>query len=136
MTCKPTYSFFLYCDPMPTPRPRATTRGGKFASIYHDRSYTSWKEALTENVRGVESYPGDVLAGPLTVSVRVQMERPRTSKLTHPKPDCDNLVKGLLDAITQSERFWRDDSQVVDLRVVKAWADPEGPIGYHVDITA
>jgi len=121
---------------MPTPRPRATTRGGKFASIYQPREYMAWKEELAESVRGVSKFPGDILTGPVAVSVQVLVEKPRTSKLTHPKPDVDNYVKGLLDAITQSNRFWADDTQVFDLRVVKSWAAPDETPGYGVTVTA
>lgn len=129
------YSFFLPCEPMPTPRPRATTRGGKFASIYQPREYMVWKEELAESVRGVEHFPGDVLSGPLAVTVAVAVEKPRTSKLAYPSPDVDNYAKGVLDAITQSGRFWADDKQVTDLRIVKTWAEAGDPPGFKVTIT-
>lgn len=38
------------------------------------------------------------------------------------RPDCDNYVKELKDAMT-TVGFWRDDAQVVDLQVVKRYAD-------------
>jgi len=38
------------------------------------------------------------------------------------KPDADNLAKLVMDQITKSGRVWRDDSQVVSLRVEKLWA--------------
>ncbi len=120
---------------MPTPRPRATTRGGKFASIYQPREYMAWKEELAEVVRGVNDFPGSPLTGPLTVSVVARVEKPRTSKLKHPAPDVDNYVKGVLDAITDSGRFWVDDKQVCDLRIVKRWADPDTVPGFEVTIT-
>jgi Holliday junction resolvase RusA-like endonuclease len=40
------------------------------------------------------------------------------------KPDIDNLVKLVLDALTKAE-FWKDDSQVVILKAVKYWAGNE-----------
>lgn len=128
------YSFFLPCEPMPTPRPRATTRGGKFASVYQPREYMDWKAELAESVRGVNDFPGSLLTQPLTVTVVARVEKPRTSKLPHPSPDVDNYVKGVLDAITQSERFWADDKQVSDLRVIKRWADPDTAPGFEVTI--
>jgi Holliday junction resolvase RusA-like endonuclease len=36
------------------------------------------------------------------------------------KPDLDNYVKGVLDALNKV--LWKDDQQVVDLRVVKVFA--------------
>lgn len=41
------------------------------------------------------------------------------------RPDCDNLAKGMLDPMTKIG-FWRDDAQVVDLRIVKRWGDVAG----------
>lgn len=38
------------------------------------------------------------------------------------KPDCDNYVKEIKDVMTLLG-FWKDDSQVVDLRVVKTFAE-------------
>ena len=121
---------------MPSPRPRATVRGGKFASVYLPKEYMTWKESLAANVRGVNDFPGSLLTGPLVVTITALVEKPRTSKLTHPSPDVDNYAKGVLDAITQSERFWADDKQVVDLRIAKAWASDTSPCpGFEVTIT-
>jgi len=39
--------------------------------------------------------------------------------------DVDNLAKGVMDALTDSGIVWLDDSQVVDLRVAKRWADKD-----------
>lgn len=38
------------------------------------------------------------------------------------RPDCDNYVKELKDAMTEAG-FWHDDAQVVDLRVVKTYSE-------------
>ena len=38
------------------------------------------------------------------------------------RPDCDNYVKELKDAMT-SCGFWEDDAQVADLRVIKRYAE-------------
>ena len=38
------------------------------------------------------------------------------------KPDCDNYVKEIKDVMT-ALKFWKDDNQVVDLRVVKYYAE-------------
>lgn len=41
------------------------------------------------------------------------------------KPDCSNLIKMIEDVLTKLG-FWRDDSQVADLRVTKSWGDRVG----------
>lgn len=38
------------------------------------------------------------------------------------RPDADNYAKELIDAMT-SCGFWKDDAQVVDLRIVKCYAE-------------
>ena len=134
-TCKVGHSFFLPCKPMPTPRPRATTRGGKFASVYHPADYTKFKANLTEMVSVQIDRPPTPLTGPLVVTVDVTMEKARTSKLAHPTPDCDNLVKGVLDAITSSETYWVDDKQIIDLIITKRWTTDGAAPGYQVRVS-
>lgn len=135
MASRPTsYTFFIPLDPMPAPRPKFRVIG-KFASAYMPREYVSWKDRAVESVRGVNDRPSEPLTGPVAVTIRVLAARPKTSKLTHPGPDVDNYAKGVLDAITQSERWWEDDKQVVCLSVSKDWAvEPEVP-GMEVTIT-
>lgn len=43
-----------------------------------------------------------------------------TYKIT--RPDCDNYVKEIKDAMTTTG-FWYDDAQVADLRVIKRYAE-------------
>jgi len=41
------------------------------------------------------------------------------------KPDCSNIIKAPEDQLTRL-RFWHDDGQIADLRVIKRWADTPG----------
>lgn len=60
----------------------------------------------------------------LTVILYFDVKSPKklwgTYKTT--KPDCDNYVKEIKDVMTLL-KFWKDDNQVVDLRVVKYFAE-------------
>ena len=60
----------------------------------------------------------------LTVILYFDVKSPKklwgTYKTT--KPDCDNYVKEIKDVMTLLG-FWKDDNQVVDLRVVKYFAE-------------
>ena len=60
----------------------------------------------------------------LTVILYCDIKAPKklwgTYKTT--KPDCDNYVKEIKDVMTLL-KFWKDDNQVVDLRVVKYFAE-------------
>ena len=41
------------------------------------------------------------------------------------RPDCSNCIKHIEDTLTKLQ-FWRDDSQITDLRVTKAWGNTPG----------
>ena len=60
----------------------------------------------------------------LTVCLFFSIKAPRrlwgTYKTT--RPDCDNYAKELIDAMT-AVGFWEDDAQVVDLHIVKRYAE-------------
>ena len=67
-------------------------------------------------------------AGPIRMAVTYVLERPQAlSKKTHnqgrilhtKRPDCDNLQKGVQDAL---KGFWLDDAQICDLHVTKVYA--------------
>jgi len=70
------------------------------------------------------------LDGPISISVQFCVKKPNRPK--HPKfpitrPDADNFLKGILDGCNGI--VWKDDSQVVEIRASKVYADPEiGPM--------
>ena len=87
---------------------------GKFAHAYYPASYKKWKEQFAEKLDGLD----EPLEGPLSLTIRNFIKKPRTSKLTHPIGDVDNYAKSVMDALTQLG-FWHDDKQVVSLIVTK-----------------
>lgn len=122
----------LDLEPFPAPRPRARAfevkPGAWTASIYTPEAgpYRAWRKAalvlLTAAARGAPP-----LEGPLGLKVvllftmpkgehRVRVSRPRRWHVA--KPDADNVLKALMDAM--KEAGWlRDDSQVCELVVQK-----------------
>lgn len=69
--------------------------------------------------------PEKPAGGPVRLKVILYFdikERKLWGKYKTTRPDCDNYVKELKDAMT-TVGFWRDDAQVVDLQVVKVYAD-------------
>jgi len=132
-----TLAFTITGEPKGQPRPRAFAR--KMGSIHVARFYDSdvadeWKRAVQIVVLDasiVHKWP--LTLGPVAISMCFSLPRPKSHfgakglKPSAPvhhsgKPDADNLAKLVMDQITKSGRIWRDDSQVVSLRVEKLWA--------------
>lgn len=115
-------------------RPRfrcITTKAGRnFASAYDPKDSRDWKQtvaatALAAGVRGLE--------GPLQVNICAYLPRPkrlcRKSDVEHclystGKPDCDNITKGILDALIGVA--YADDSQVAISRTSKLYHEKSG----------
>lgn len=115
-------------------RPRATTIGG-FARLYtpsktvnYEGNVAWWaKQAMGER---------PLFEGPVAVTMEVWRAIPMSwSRKKHEdalsgrlmpttKPDIDNVVKAVFDAINGV--VWRDDVQVVQLRLTKAYARVPG----------
>ena len=132
-----TLAFTVTGEPKGQPRPRAFAR--KMGAIHVARFYDGdvadeWKRAVQIVVLDasiVHKWP--LTLGPVAISMCFSLPRPKSHfgakglKPSAPvhhsgKPDADNLAKLVMDQITKSERVWRDDSQVVSLRVEKFWA--------------
>ena len=132
-----TLAFTITGEPKGQPRPRAFAR--KMGNVHVARFYDSdvadaWKQAvMLAIIKAANAHKWTLTLRPVAVELRFAMPRPKSHsgakglKPSAPeyhiqKPDIDNLVKLCLDQITRSERIWRDDSQVVSLRVEKIWA--------------
>ena len=97
---------------------------GKNAYIHH---YQKPKVEAAQNqyiARLLPYRPMDPIEGPVRLRVEFR-HKTNTKKLDgKPKttrPDTDNMVKLLKDCMTKC-RFWGDDSQVYDERVLKSWS--------------
>ena len=122
-------SFTVPLQPIPCPRPRITVRG-RFAHAYYPAAYKDWKaeaERLIEQAMDKE-ITATFYDVPLQVLLVCVIVKPKTSKLSKPRGDVDNYAKSIMDALTAAGA-WGDDDQVIDLRVVKRWAN-KGEDGY------
>ena len=69
--------------------------------------------------------PKKPIEGPVTLNVSLYFDvkdRKLWGKYKPTRPDCDNYVKEIKDAMTVS-RFWNDDNQVAELHVSKRYAE-------------
>lgn len=60
----------------------------------------------------------------LVVCLYFDISKPKKlwGKYKTTRPDCDNYVKEIKDVMTKL-KFWNDDAQVVDLRVIKRYSE-------------
>lgn len=118
--------FTVPAVPVAQPRPRATVRAGH-AAVYEAKSGHA-VHAFKASVRmaATGAYSGAPLTGPLWVQLRFVFPRPRSmfwKKRPMPrdfhakKPDADNCIKSVLDALNGT--LYLDDSQIADCRIEK-----------------
>jgi Holliday junction resolvase RusA-like endonuclease len=135
-------AFEIPAEPRSKPRHRSrvvTPRNGHpYVSTYPDPQ--GEKDELTVVALAAARAPPEPWAGPvelaLTFRMPVPVSRPRWSHEASlagalsptGKPDLDNLVKLLKDALTRSGRWWRDDAQVVRCDARKVYAATPGTL--------
>ncbi|WP_258535684.1 RusA family crossover junction endodeoxyribonuclease [Bacillus sp. 03113] len=122
--------FTVYGDPVAQGRPRFSTQGG-FVRAYDPKKSKDFKHFV--KLAASDHRPNKLLEGPLIMEVRVfkatlksfskkkkaAAEKGELRPIT--KPDVDNFIKGIKDALKSV--IWKDDSQVVDLRVSKWYSE-------------
>lgn len=107
-------------EPMAAPRHRAR-RIGKGIAFYHESRYTKW----LDQCRGL--YEGPMFEGAVDLQATFHIPRGKTVKRPAPliKPDIDNYLKALMDALTGAA--YKDDGQVLGVSASKRYADNEPP---------
>lgn len=136
-----TLTFTVDGAPVPQPRPRISTWGGR------GRAYTPKGHAVTAFRHSVairaamaaKAARWEAQEGPVEVEVACWFQRPpshlnaagepRKAAPAWPvKADVDNLAKAVLDAVTDAGVIWDDDNQVVRLVVTKAYGPRAGVV--------
>jgi len=122
--------FFIPGTPVAQSRPRFARRGN-FVQTYDaapSKDYKSWVKSCAIDAMQLQEtaiFPRDV---PLLLRVTISLARPKTlaKKYTQPtkKPDCDNVLKGLQDAMESI--VYEADQQIVAVTVRKQYADTPG----------
>ena len=127
MSWQPVCVFDVQGVPKGQPRPRAFARGGR-AAVYDPGTAEGWKGAIALAARPF--LPLVPLDCPLRLTVAFFFPRPaRLSTKNSPdgqiphtaKPDADNALKAVMDALTQLG-MWRDDALVCSTIVEKLYA--------------
>ena len=92
--------------------------GRPIATVFNPTEYKKWIGDAVEQL--IPQIHGDPILGDLTLSLVVVAQKPKTSKLSRPKPDVDNYAKAVMDAMTDAG-VWDDDAQVAQLTATKRW---------------
>ena len=95
-------SFTVPGEPVPAPRPRTVTKGGKTWTYAGNPAYRAWLKAIKKSCPEKHGFDA--------VSLKVLFA-------TEKKQDVDNLVKGVMDALT--DVLWENDKVVWNLSVVR-----------------
>jgi len=119
---------------VPQPRPRACVTGrrtgGWHARVYNPSSADAWKRTVAEVSKEVFKKP---FVGPVKLELRFRLPRPKRhflktgvlrgdapeSSMFDTRPDIDNLVKAVMDALTGI--CWKDDCQVARVDAEKRY---------------
>jgi len=136
-------SFFAAGIPKAQPRVKAFVRGGH-AGVYTPDSAEIWKQEVRR--QAVTNAPESILTGPIRIQLDFFLPRPKAHLDKHgipkpksliwhcKKPDLDNLIKAVTDAITDTQRVWLDDSQICQITATKTYA--LNAIGCSVSISS
>lgn len=113
--------------PRPQPRTKAqhfkTKAGREITSVYTPATAKSWKALVANAAQAQPSFPAAPWAGPVALYVTTYLPRPkRLYRKKDPdgpmwapskgRDDVDNLLKAVMDALTDGA-LWQDDGQVV-----------------------
>lgn len=121
--------FTVYGEPVAQGRPKFSTAGG-FPKAYDPAKSRHYKDYV--RLAATEHAPAVPLEGPLGMVLTVYRSTPKSfskrkaalaedGKLTPTtKPDVDNYLKGVKDALKGV--IWRDDSQVVEVYARKRYS--------------
>lgn len=107
------YEFTILEEPQGKGRPKFT-RAGHAYTPEKTRDYERFVRTM---------YHGAKFDGALTVRIKACMKKPMRGAGAYPTktPDADNIAKAILDALNGVA--YDDDKQVVNLVVMKRWAD-------------
>lgn len=112
--------------PVAQPRYRVSARGGKV------RHYLPTDHPIHEyrsQIRNAALAQGhSPIEGAVRVDVVWQWQMPRRNQFAtyrYCKPDMDNLMKGVCDALTEAG-VWSDDAQIVEMHGAKIYGEQAG----------
>ena len=128
---KTVYELFIPGVPKAQPRPRMTKTG----HVYTPDSAKAWKEAIMAECM---ARCKNVITQPVKLTVRFFFPVPKNKKkecnIPHAKkPDVDNLLKAVMDAMTAA-KVWKDDALVYSSSADKWYGTATGAVKIIVEV--
>jgi len=121
----PVVSFKVHGNPVPQGRPRIIKKGQHYGAKDPDTSRV-YKDRL--RLLAHEHRQEPLLEGPLFLRLTFEVLKPKSARKRdvwrHKKPDLDNLVKAVMDAMVGV--MYRDDAQIVGLESYKLYSASPG----------
>jgi Holliday junction resolvase RusA-like endonuclease len=121
----------LNINPVPASRPRVARTGRVFYAKTYNRFRHAAKRLVPEEIKKAKLKDCPI-EGPVALTIRCLVVRPKRTVLQFPKPDTDNYAKAVMDAL--NGQLFVDDQQVVQLLVLKQWAEPGEPGRIELEI--
>ncbi len=120
----------IWGTPVAQPRHRVCIRGNHpHAYIPEKHKIHGWKAWIAENC-GIGMEDKKPMTVPISVNLQFTLPRPKSlpKKIIHhtKKPDIDNLIKAVLDAMNGI--IYKDDSQICELGAIKIYGENLGVI--------
>lgn len=117
---------FVEGIPKPLPRARVISKGGKVWAYTPKNYLEEWHNKVLESVK--QQHKDCKTEEAVKVSVEFRFPLPKVQRRQCTKrPDLDNLVKGVLDALSKAN-VWKDDAQVVEIEARKTYAEVPGAL--------
>lgn len=126
-------SFSVDINPTPKGRPKFARRGN-FVRAYTPKKTADYETEIKTQAQAMMNR--DPLETPIAVYLCFRLPVPKShskkrneaclsgAEKPTKKPDLDNLAKAVLDGL--NEVVWRDDSQIVSLRLTKVYSTVPG----------
>lgn len=139
MDWTPVASFYVEGEPKGQPRPRFDIRGRR-PRAYDPGTADAWRGLVTLAAR--RHTPAEPIDRAAWVVVSFYFPAPRSTRHPAPegapkphtaKPDIDNALKVILDALTDAG-FWKDDSLVVSVDAIKYYATETLTMGASIEV--
>jgi Holliday junction resolvase RusA-like endonuclease len=127
-TSKKKLTVFCPVKPVPAARVKVTRWGG-----YFPKNYTNFriemKRWLSKQKKFWKAYKSQY-----KVVLEVLCKSPKKPTNPYPRGDVDNYAKAYLDCITNAGLIWKDDIEVIELKVKKRYPKEGEDFGASITI--